>query len=352
MTISPEAREAAEEIRIRMELRHRWDKDTGYEFIVRQQCQRAIDAETEKMRAERDQLEAALRKLIAAEHMFRLIGVPELKTVDDVINGMKNMAGQLDLVVVTAECDSLRAENERLTAEKDKAQRELRAQQRALEEAKDYAAGVVQGSREHCHDLKVALGEFAGFSNIQSVITLKADRNRLAARVEDLEKAAHWVLSESKPSSGMHPAKRRALDTLSEAINQKGGETCPSPVQTKSPDSSLGSDAAPGSEPSEAAEAKPEDFLGDRPWQVIRANNATLRAEVARLTQERNGLYSKGVSLCSQNGNLLLDLSTLRATAKATIEAAFREGRITGLNRDEKVEAWHSSTARKQMEAL
>lgn len=51
-------------------------------------------------------VEDALRKLISAVHMYQLAGIPELKTVDDVITGMRTVGAKMGMVCEIANLKS------------------------------------------------------------------------------------------------------------------------------------------------------------------------------------------------------------------------------------------------------
>lgn len=55
----------------------------------------AIEKATEQLSKERDDLAAALQRLIQSVRINLLCGIPEIKTVDDVIRGMQTVADKL-----------------------------------------------------------------------------------------------------------------------------------------------------------------------------------------------------------------------------------------------------------------
>lgn len=71
-------------------------------------------AETEatvaRLTAERDECTSALKKLIQAVQLYQLTGVPELKTVDDVVKAMGTVASKLDSVVLRADLNTALAQ--------------------------------------------------------------------------------------------------------------------------------------------------------------------------------------------------------------------------------------------------
>jgi rubrerythrin len=77
-----------------------------HRLAMRLTIQSAIEVATEHATKERDDLAAALQKLMKAVEVNMLCGIPEIKTVDDVIRGMRTVADKLHAVSRAAPCSA------------------------------------------------------------------------------------------------------------------------------------------------------------------------------------------------------------------------------------------------------